>query len=97
MVAFRHLPSDQQTDIPTRVFEIRKETMAIWKRLTDAEGRQVDVNIEQICFMVDHRDYTSIYFAGIGEDLSLDVKQHLNDIHNIAPIRSADQPEMAMK
>jgi hypothetical protein len=71
--------------------------MAVWKRLIDAEGRQVDVNMEQVCFMVDHRDYTSIYFAGNGEDLSIDVKQRLDEIHRAAPLRSADQAGMHIK
>ena len=26
--------------------------MATWKRVTDVDGRQMDVNMDQICFMI---------------------------------------------
>ena len=37
--------------------------MATWKRVTDVDRRQMDVNMEQICFMIQRPDFTTLHFS----------------------------------
>jgi hypothetical protein len=58
--------------------------MALWKRLTDASGISVDVNMEVAAFMHRYRDHTQITFnAGQGESaLSVSVQETPDQIHS---------------
>jgi hypothetical protein len=37
--------------------------MAKWKRLTDLDSRKVDVNLENVAYMIGYDDHTAICFA----------------------------------
>ncbi len=64
--------------------------MATWKRVTDVDGRQMDVNMEQICFMIQHPDFTTLHFSGGQGDefLVWNVKEKADEIHMANPLRS---------
>jgi hypothetical protein len=64
--------------------------MATWKRLTDSDGAQIDVNMDEVCFISHGEDYTTLYFsAGIGERfLTRNVRQRADEIHLMPPLRS---------
>jgi hypothetical protein len=65
--------------------------MATWKRVTDVDGRQMDVNTEQICFIIQHSDFTTLRFSGGGQSdefLVWNVKEKMDDIHMEKPLRS---------
>jgi hypothetical protein len=53
--------------------------MALWKRLTTADGRPVDVNIDQVAYVqqLPAGTYTELVFAGAKGDngLTLSVKE----------------------
>jgi DNA-binding LytR/AlgR family response regulator len=38
--------------------------MATWKRLTGADGKVIDVNMDQVCYVRQHPKHTSIHFVG---------------------------------
>jgi hypothetical protein len=64
--------------------------MATWKRLTDSDGAQIDVNMDEVCFISHGEDYTTLYFsAGIGERfLTRNVRQRADEIHLMPPLCS---------
>jgi hypothetical protein len=65
--------------------------MATWKRVTDVDGRQMDVNMEQISFITQHKDYTTLHFSGGGQSdefLVWNVKEKADEIHMATPLRS---------
>ena len=65
--------------------------MATWKRVTDVDGRQMDVNMDQICFIIQHSDFATLHFAGGGqgdEFLVWNVKEKADEIHTANPLRS---------
>jgi len=52
--------------------------MATWKRLTGQNGQQIDVNMDQVCYMVRGTGETTMYFAG--GDMVRRVQETLDDI-----------------
>jgi hypothetical protein len=52
--------------------------MASWKRLTDLQDIRIDVNVDQVCYMAQHKDFTRIHFAG--SDLFVAVKEPADEI-----------------
>jgi len=56
----------------------RSEQMANWKRLTGKNDQQIDVNMDQVCYMVQDTGETAVYFAG--GDMVRRVKETLDEI-----------------
>jgi hypothetical protein len=64
--------------------------MADWKRLTDTSGNEVDVNLDNVAYIIRYGDYTSITFSaghGLGS-ISVSVKETPDEIHMAKPLRS---------
>jgi uncharacterized protein YlzI (FlbEa/FlbD family) len=59
--------------------------MALWKRLTGVNGEQVDVNMDQVCYMLRQPHETTIHFVS---DAAYMVKEKADDIHMAKPLRS---------
>jgi hypothetical protein len=63
--------------------------MAIWKRLTDVSGANVDVNLENVAYIQDLGDYRlMVFIGGRGEEgrlLAIGVKESTNEIHATKP------------
>ena len=66
--------------------------MAIWKRLTDVSGANVDVNLENVAYIQDLGDYRLMVFVGgrgdEGQLLAIGVKESANEIHATKPLRA---------
>jgi hypothetical protein len=60
--------------------------MATWKRLTSVDGGKVDVNMDRVCLMQQHKDYTALHFLGEKNDNVWSVKEAVNMIHGIDPL-----------
>ena len=61
--------------------------MAVWKRLTGVNGEQIDINVDQVCYMVQHVNETVIHFPS---DAMYRVKDKADAIHKANPLRSTD-------
>jgi hypothetical protein len=57
--------------------------MAVWKRLTGVNGEQIDINVDQVCYMVQHVNGTVIHFSS---DVMHRVKDKADDIHVTNPL-----------
>ena len=64
--------------------------MPVWKRLTTVSGEPIDVNLDQVCFMVQHDDCTSLHFPAAKADAFKvrRVKEKMEEIHMASPMRS---------
>ena len=64
--------------------------MATWKRLTASSGGQIDVNMDQVCFIVQHTSYATLCFSGGRENKFLErrVKETADAIHKAKPLHS---------
>lgn len=51
--------------------------MAVFKRLTQQDGRQVDVNMDLVMFSIEFDSFTSLTF---GNGLGISVKETANEI-----------------
>jgi hypothetical protein len=62
--------------------------MALWKRLSGADGKPVDVNIDQVCYLHRAGEVTNLYFAAATSDrfLVLPVKEDPDRIHSIVAL-----------
>ncbi len=61
--------------------------MAIWKRVTDLDGKAIDLNMENVCYMKEFDQFTDIHF-GENPNMALKVKDKPNDIHMGKALRS---------
>jgi hypothetical protein len=60
--------------------------MATWKRLTSIGGEAIDVNMDQVCYMVhSHPDETTIHFAG---EQHLRIQGTAENIHSVPVVPS---------
>jgi len=66
--------------------------MAHWKRATNVNGTQVDVNMDAVAFISQHSEHTTITFVGgesdDGKQLQITVKEKAEAIHMANPLRS---------
>lgn len=55
-----------------------------WRRSTTADNLQVDVNMDNVCYILQTIDYETVYFAGGKEDnfLHLTVKETADQIRH---------------
>ncbi|MCK1670410.1 hypothetical protein [Bradyrhizobium sp. 150] len=51
--------------------------MAVFKRFTQQDGRQVDVNMDLVMFAIEYEGFTSLTF---GSGLGISVKETANEI-----------------
>jgi hypothetical protein len=68
--------------------------MAIWKRLTDASGSPLDVNLDQVAFLRRAGTVTTIYFVGGETDqgMTIAVKETPDEILKVGAGESSSEP-----
>jgi hypothetical protein len=63
--------------------------MAHWKRLTDTDGDQIDVNMDAVAYLQEFKDHTAIHFAGglsaEGKAMIAGVREKPDTIHLANP------------
>jgi hypothetical protein len=64
--------------------------MTAWKRLTDGRNNKVEINMDNVTYMVRDKDHnvTIMYFVGGSDPRSISVSETIDTIQEMTTIKS---------